>query len=188
MSDEQARDERHLRVGEPETSAVGVPGVAVSMRYALAEMGTARSVRTLLRVNQADGFDCPSCAWGDPAAGHRKHAEFCENGAKAVAWEATRKRVDAAFFAGHPVAFLRQQSDHWLESNGRLTGPVDLAPGGTHYEPGPWDAAFKPIAAKLAALPDPNRALFYTSGRASNEAAFAYQLLARRLGPNNLPD
>src|SRR6185312_4939950 len=92
MREVRTPDERQLRVGEPETSAVGVPGVAVSVRYALAEMGTARSVKTLLKVNQADGFDCPSCAWGDPAAGHRKHAEFCENGAKAVAWEATRKR------------------------------------------------------------------------------------------------
>jgi len=92
MRDVRPTDDGHLRVGEPETSAVGVPGGAVSMRYALAEMGTARSVKALLAVNQADGFDCPSCAWGDPAAGHRKHAEFCENGAKAVAWEATRKR------------------------------------------------------------------------------------------------
>src|SRR6201987_910589 len=158
------------------------------MRYALSEKGTARSVRTLLKVNQADGFDCPSCAWGDPAAEHRKHAEFCENGAKAVAWEATRKRVDAAFFAAHPVSFLRQQSDYWLESKGRLTEPMYLAPNGTNYEPISWDDAFRLIADRLRGLSDPNRALFYTSGRASNEAAFAYQLLARRLGTNNLPD
>src|ERR1700751_3548830 len=158
------------------------------MRYALSEKGTARSVRTLLKVNQADGFDCPSCAWGDPAAEHRKHAEFCENGAKAVAWEATRKRVDAAFFAAHPVSFLRQQSDYWLESKGRLTEPMYLAPNGTNYEPISWDDAFRLIAARLRGLTDPNRAVFYTSGRASNEAAFGYQLLARRLGTNNLPD
>jgi molybdopterin-dependent oxidoreductase alpha subunit len=181
-------DDGHLRVGEPETSAVGVPGVAVSMRYALSEMGTARSVRTLLRVNQADGFDCPSCAWGDPAVKDRKHAEFCENGAKAVAWEATRKRADAAFFAAHPVSFLRQQTDHWLESNGRLTEPMYLAAGATHYTPIGWDDAFRLVADRLRSLPDPDRAVFYTSGRASNEAAFAYQLLARRLGTNNLPD
>jgi Molybdopterin oxidoreductase len=111
-----------------------------------------------------------------------------ENGAKAVAWEATRKRVDADFFAAHPVAFLREQSDHWLESNGRLTEPMYLAPGATHYRTITWDEALRLIAAKLRALDDPNRALFYTSGRASNEAAFAYQLLARRLGTNNLPD
>src|SRR3984885_2119221 len=188
MSDEQARDERHLRVGEPETSAVGVPGVAVSMRYALSEMGPARSLRTLLRVNQAEGFDCPSCAWGDPAVKDRSHAEFCENGAKAVAWEATRKRVDAAFFAPPPVSFLREQTDHWLESNGRLTEPMYLADGAAHYAPIGWDDAFRLIAGRLRELPDPNRAVFYTSGRASNEAAFAYQLLARRLGTNNLPD
>jgi molybdopterin-dependent oxidoreductase alpha subunit len=181
-------DPGHLRVGEPETSAVGVPGVAVSMRYALSEMGTARSVRTLLRVNQADGFDCPSCAWGDPSVSDRKHAEFCENGAKAVAWEATRKRVDAAFFATHPVSFLREQSDHWLESNGRLTEPMYLAAGATHYAPIGWDDALRLVARRLRSLPDPDRAVFYTSGRASNEAAFAYQLLARRLGTNNLPD
>ena len=188
MNERREPDERQLKVGEPEESAAGVPGVAVSMRYALTEMGVTRSVRTLLKVNQTDGFDCPSCAWGDPAAGHRKHAEFCENGAKAVAWEATRKRVDAAFFAAHPVAGLRERSDHWLESNGRLTEPMYLAPGAAHYTPIGWDAAFRLIAAKLRALDDPNRAVFYTSGRTSNEAAFAYQLLARRLGTNNLPD
>src|SRR5487761_1884298 len=188
MSDVRTPDERQLKVGEPETSAVGVPGVAVSMRYALVEMGTACSVRTLLKVILSDRFDCPSCAWGDPAAGERKHAEFCENGAKAVAWEATRKRVDAAFFKAHPVAFLREQTDHWLESNGRLTEPMYLAAGATHYAPITWEDAFRLIAGRLRALDDPNRALFYTSGRASNEAAFAYQLLARRLGTNNLPD
>jgi molybdopterin-dependent oxidoreductase alpha subunit len=187
MEDPRTED-RNLKVGEPETAAAGIPGIAVSMRYALAEMGPSRTVRTLLKVNQVGGFDCPSCAWGDPAAGHRKHAEFCENGAKAVAWEATRKRVDAAFFGAHPVAFLRGQSDHWLESNGRLTEPVYLAEGASHYQPIGWDEAFKLIAGKLRALDDPNRAVFYTSGRASNEAAFAYQLLARRLGTNNLPD
>jgi molybdopterin-dependent oxidoreductase alpha subunit len=181
-------DEEKLKISAPESVAVGVPGVAVSMRYALSEMGPARSARTLLRVNQADGFDCPSCAWGDPAVEDRSHAEFCENGAKAVAWEATRKRVDAAFFAAHPVSFLRGQTDHWLESNGRLTEPMYLAEGAAHYTPIGWDAALRLVAGRLRELPDPNRAVFYTSGRASNEAAFAYQLLARRLGTNNLPD
>jgi molybdopterin-dependent oxidoreductase alpha subunit len=129
-----------------------------------------------------------SCAWADPALGRRKHAEFCENGAKSVAWEATRKRVDAAFFARHPVSFLREQSDHWLEANGRLTEPVYLAPGADRYVPIGWDEALAKIAGRLKSLADPNRAVFYTSGRASNEAAFVYQLLARRLGTNNLPD
>jgi molybdopterin-dependent oxidoreductase alpha subunit len=189
MSDQRAAgDKGNLRIGEPETAAAGLPGVTVAMRYAISEMGPARSARTLRRVNQADGFDCPSCAWADPDVRHRKHAEFCENGAKAVAWEATRKRADAAFFARYPVSFLREQTDHWLESSGRLTEPMYLAPGAAHYAPLSWDEAFKLVAAKLLSLPDPNRAVFYTSGRASNEAAFAYQLLARRLGTNNLPD
>ncbi|MCW2934725.1 MAG: oxidoreductase alpha (molybdopterin) subunit [Actinomycetia bacterium] len=184
----QSADDGEIRIGKPETSAVGIPGVAVSMRYALSEMGPVRSAQTLLKVNQADGFDCPSCAWADPAVRDRKHAEFCENGAKAVAWEATRKRTDASFFAAHPVSFLREQTDHWLEANGRLTEPMYLAPDATHYVPVSWDDALKVVGAKLRPLPDPNRAVFYTSGRASNEAAFAYQLLARRFGTNNLPD
>jgi molybdopterin-dependent oxidoreductase alpha subunit len=184
----QSAGDGEIRIEKPETSAVGIPGIAVSMRYALSEMGPARAARTLLKVNQADGFDCPSCAWADPAVRDRKHAEFCENGAKAVAWEATRKRVDPAFFAAHPVSLLREQADHWLEASGRLTEPMHLAPGATHYVPVSWDDALKLVAARLRSLPDPNRAVFYTSGRASNEAAFAYQLLARRLGTNNLPD
>lgn len=187
MADQPAESEE-LRIGKPETSAAGIGSIAVTMRYALTEMGPARSVQTLLKLNQADGFDCPSCAWADPDPGHRKHAEFCENGAKAVAWEATRKRADAGFFAAHPVSFLREQSDHWLEANGRLTEPMYLAPGATHYAPVSWDEALKLVGTRLRSLPDPNRAVFYTSGRTSNEAAFAYQLLARRLGTSNLPD
>jgi molybdopterin-dependent oxidoreductase alpha subunit len=173
---------------KPETSAVGVPAILSSTRLALAEMGTVRSVRTLTKVNHTDGFDCPSCAWPDPDPGHRKLAEFCENGARAVAWEATRKRVDRTFFEHHSIAELRKQSDHWLESNGRLAEPMYLAPEATHYTPINWDDALDLITARLKSLRDPNRAVFYTSGRASNEAAFSYQLLARRLGTNNLPD
>ncbi|MDP9118501.1 MAG: FdhF/YdeP family oxidoreductase [Actinomycetota bacterium] len=174
------------RIGKPKKSAVGIPGIAHSLQYALTEMGAARTAQTLLRMNHVDGFDCPSCAWPDPD--RRKPAEFCENGAKAVAWEATRKRVDAAFFAAHSVADLRAQADHWLEHNGRLTEPMYLAPGATHYAPISWDDAISLTARRLGAMSDPNRAAFYTSGRASNEAAFVYQLLARRLGTNNLPD
>ena len=138
--DAYLKDDANLRIGEPETAAVGVPGVAVSMRYALSEMGTARSVRTLLRVNQADGFDCPSCAWADPSVKDRKHAEFCENGAKAVAWEATRKRADAAFFAAHPIAFLREQSDQLRAHRARRDQAEPVAP------------AYRPRGAR-AALP-----------------------------------
>ncbi|MBV9592259.1 MAG: molybdopterin-dependent oxidoreductase, partial [Actinobacteria bacterium] len=173
-------------VGHRKRSAVGLPGIAHSMQYALEEMGPARSARTLLRMNHIDGFDCPSCAWPDPD--RRKPAEFCENGAKAVAWEATRKRVDESFFAEHSVPFLREQTDHWLEANGRLTQPMHLAEGDDHYRPISWTAAFELMATTLRELPDPARAAFYTSGRTSNEAAFVYQLLARRLGSNNLPD
>ena len=173
-------------VGQRQRSAVGLPGIAHSMQYALEEMGPTRSARTLLRMNHVDGFDCPSCAWPDPA--NRKAAEFCENGAKAVAWEATKKHIDAKFFAAHSLAHLSEQTDHWLESNGRLTEPMYLPEGATHYRPISWDAAFQLTASHLRGLADPNRALFYTSGRASNEAAFVYQLLARQLGTNNLPD
>jgi oxidoreductase alpha (molybdopterin) subunit len=183
MADETKEE---IHVGPPKKTAVGIPGIAHSMQYALEEMGPVRSARTLLRMNHIDGFDCPSCAWPDPD--RRKAAEFCENGAKAVAWEATRKRVDRGFFAANSIAVLREQPDHWLEHNGRLTEPMHLAPGATHYTPISWDDAFTLIADRLKAMDDPNRAVFYTSGRASNEAAFVYQLLARRLGTNNLPD
>ncbi|WP_310961448.1 FdhF/YdeP family oxidoreductase [Nocardioides terrisoli] len=175
-------------VGPPKTGSVGLPGIAESMRYAAREMGASRSLATLLKMNHVDGFDCPSCAWPDPEPGERKAAEFCENGAKAVAWEATRKRVTPAFFAEHSIDDLRGLTDHELERFGRLTEPMYLPPGATHYQPIGWDAAFTLVADRLKALDDPNRAVFYTSGRASNEAAFVYQLLARRLGTNNLPD
>ncbi|MGH3416177.1 MAG: molybdopterin-dependent oxidoreductase, partial [Actinocrinis sp.] len=176
------------KVEQPKTSAVGFPGIGHAMQYALEEMGPVRSLRTLTALNQVDGFDCPSCAWPDPEPGQRKTAEFCENGAKATAWEATRKRADRDFFATHSIEQLRGLDDHQLEWHGRLTEPMYLAPGATHYSPIGWEQALRLVADRLLALPDPNRALFYTSGRASNEAAFAYQLLARRLGTNNLPD
>ncbi|MGC1238876.1 MAG: FdhF/YdeP family oxidoreductase [Acidimicrobiales bacterium] len=177
-----------VRVEKPKTSAVGIPAIRHAMQYAVSEMGVARSAKTLHALNQTDGFDCPSCAWPDPKAGDRSFAEFCENGAKATAWEATRDRVDREFFATHSVSELRKQDSHTLEHHGRLTEPMHLAPGADHYVPITWDDAFAVIADRLRALPHPNRAAFYTSGRASNEAAFVYQLLARRLGTNNLPD
>jgi molybdopterin-dependent oxidoreductase alpha subunit len=142
--------------------------------------------RTLLRQNQPDGFDCPGCAWPD-----RQHAstfEFCENGVKAVAAEATSKRVTPAFFAAHTVTELLEQSDFELEQHGRLTDPMVYDAQTDHYVPIAWDDAFALIARHLRALPDPNQAAFYTSGRASNEAAFLYQLFVRRYGTNNFPD
>lgn len=182
------KPEDAITVHQPESVAVGRVAVQVSLKRAISEMGVARGARALTAMNQVDGFDCPSCAWPDPQAGHRSHAEFCENGAKAVSWEATRDRVGRTFFATHSIDELRAQSDHELERNGRLTEPMYLAPGATHYEPISWDDALALCAARLKAMPSANRAAFYTSGRASNEAAFVFQLLARRLGTNNLPD
>ena len=184
MTDQHA--DQQPEVGTPEHAAVGIPAIYWSLKYAQEEMGPKRAAQTLLKMNHIDGFDCPSCAWPDPD--RRKTAEFCENGAKAVAWEATRKRVGADFFAEHSVADLLTHDDHWLERQGRLTEPMYVRPGGTHYEPITWDAAFRLVADRLRGMESPDRAVFYTSGRASNEAAFVYQLLARRLGTNNLPD
>ncbi len=168
-------------------TAAGVPAVLVALRRSLAQMGLLRTVETLARVNQREGFDCPGCAWPE-APGGRRVAEFCENGAKAVAEEATRRVVTPDFFAAHPVAELAGKSEYWLSQQGRLTDPVVLRPGDTHYRPISWDGAFALIAEHLHALPSPDGAVFYTSGRTSNEAAFLYQLLVRSFGTNNLPD
>ncbi len=166
--------------------AAGPGAVFSSLRYAAQTSGLARGVPALARVNQQQGFDCPGCAWPDPD--HRSFAEFCENGARAVAHEADARRADAAFFAGHDVASLREKTGHWLEHQGRLVEPMVLRPGAAHYAPIAWGEAFSLIAEHLRALPSPDAAAFYTSGRASNEAAFLYQLFARALGTNNLPD
>lgn len=167
--------------------AGGISAVLTSMKHAWREMGAGRSVKTLLKLNQKDGFDCPGCAWPDPD-GERAHAEFCENGVKAVAEEATLKRVTSEFFEKWSVAELSRKSDYWLGKQGRLTIPMWLPEGATHYRPVSWDNAFSIIAAELNALTSPDEALFYTSGRTSNEAAFLYQLFVRQFGTNNLPD
>jgi molybdopterin-dependent oxidoreductase alpha subunit len=184
-----ARDKGdELHVSEPKITSVGIPGVRHAMKYALSEMGLARSASTLLKLNQVRGFDCPGCAWPDPNSDGRSHLEFCENGAKAVAWEATRSRVGREFFATHSISQLRALEDHDLEHHGRLSEPMHLAPGADHYVAISWPDAIRLTAERLAAMTSADRAAFYTSGRASNEAAFVYQLLARRLGTNNLPD
>jgi molybdopterin-dependent oxidoreductase alpha subunit len=180
--------EPDLRVGKPKAHAAGVRGVAVSMERALGQMGPARTARTLAKLNQADGFDCMSCAWPDPDPEHRHKAEFCENGAKAVAEEATKARATPEFFAEHSIAELDRHDELWLGQQGRITHPMVKRPGGTHYEPIGWDEAFQLVAGHLNALATPDQAVFYTSGRASNEAAFAYQLFIRAYGTNNLPD
>ncbi|MEU5078681.1 MULTISPECIES: FdhF/YdeP family oxidoreductase [Streptomyces] len=174
------------QVAEPKHAAAGLPAIRHTLRVAQRQMGVKRTALTLLRVNQKDGFDCPGCAWPEPD--HRHAAEFCENGAKAVAEEATLRRVTPEFFAAHSVADLSGRSGYWLGQQGRLTHPVYLPEDGTHYEPVSWERAFDIIAEEIAALGSPDEAVFYTSGRTSNEAAFLYQLFARELGTNNLPD
>lgn len=180
--------DKDLEVHAPKHWAAGVPGVRVAMEHALRQMGPRRTALTLINLNQADGFDCPGCAWPEPDPKHRHTAEFCENGAKAVAEEATTRRITREFFATHPVSELGTRSDFWLGQQGRLTEPVVKRPGSDRYEPISWEDAFGLVAAELRGLDDPDRAVFYTSGRTSNEAAFLYQLFARQLGTNNLPD
>ncbi|MFF5493065.1 FdhF/YdeP family oxidoreductase [Streptomyces aquilus] len=174
------------QVAGPQHAAAGLPAVGHSLRISQQQMGLKRTALTLLRVNQKEGFDCPGCAWPEPE--HRHTFEFCENGAKAVAEEATLRRVTPEFFAAHPVSDLATRSGYWLGQQGRLTHPMYLPEGGTHYEPVTWERAFDIVAEEIAALDSPDEALFYTSGRTSNEAAFLYQLFARELGTNNLPD
>jgi molybdopterin-dependent oxidoreductase alpha subunit len=176
-----------LEIKQASSVAGGIPAIVQTAKHAWREMGARRSLKTLLAVNQKDGFDCPGCAWPEPD-NERSHAEFCENGAKAVAEEATRKRVTPEFFKEWSVAELSKKSDFWLGKQGRLTHPMLLRRGSEHYEPVSWDEAFALVAAELNTLASPDEAIFYTSGRASNEAAFLYQLFVRQFGTNNLPD
>ncbi|MDT5194647.1 MAG: hypothetical protein QOH20_1401 [Mycobacterium sp.] len=180
-------DEHATVISGPEHEAAGVKAVMVSLHRGLEQMGPVRTAATLSRLNQRHGFDCPGCAWPEEPGG-RKLAEFCENGAKAVAEEATKRRVTPEFFARHSVDELAEQPEYWLSQQGRLTHPMVLAPGDTHYRPIGWDDAYRLITDELRSLDNPDEALFYTSGRTSNEAAFLYQLLVRSFGTNNLPD
>lgn len=179
--------EKDLIVSEPEQTAAGLDAVISATKNVFGKMGVVRGTRGMLKVNQPGGFDCPSCAWPDPD-NHRTFAEFCENGAKAMADEATKKRVGRDLFEQYSVEALARQSDQWLNDQGRLTEPVILREGSKHYEPISWEAAFETIATKLNSLASPDEAVFYTSGRTSNEAAFLYQLFVRQFGTNNLPD
>lgn len=179
-------DESKLSLTKPKTTAVGLPAVANALKISLEQMGPLRSIQTLLAVNQVDGFDCMGCAW--PEHEKRNAAEFCENGAKAVAEEATRRRVTPEFFAKHSIADLKTRDDYWLGQQGRLTHPMLLEEGATHYRPIEWDDAYELIAQEIRDMEHPDQSVFYTSGRTSNEAAFAYQLLVRGIGTNNLPD
>ncbi|WP_326764997.1 FdhF/YdeP family oxidoreductase [Streptomyces sp. NBC_01591] len=174
------------RVEPAQHAAAGLSAVAHSLLIAQQQMGVRRTAQTLLKVNQKNGFDCPGCAW--PEGDKRHTAEFCENGAKAVAEEATLRRVTPDFFAAHPVADLATRSGYWLGQQGRITQPMYLPEGADRYEAVTWERAFAVIAEELGALASPDEALFYTSGRTSNEAAFLLQLFAREFGTNNLPD
>ncbi|RMF30638.1 MAG: hypothetical protein D6765_02945, partial [Bacteroidetes bacterium] len=158
-----------------------------SLRHVWNEMNLRTCLPTLFRVNQVGGFDCPGCAWPDPQERSRL-GEYCENGVKALAEEATTRRVGPAFFQRHSVAELSRWPDFRLGKSGRLTHPMILRPGATHYEPLEWEEAFRLIARELQSLGSPDEAVFYTSGRTSNEAAFLYQLFVRQFGTNNLPD
>lgn len=176
-----------LHVSEPLKTAAGLKAIKETMTNAFGKMGVVHATRGLLKLNQKGGIDCQSCAWPDPDE-KRTIAEFCESGAKALADEGMSKKIDAAFFARYSVAELSEKDDYWMGSQGRLTTPVVLRPGATHYEPISWPDAFELIAAELNGLESPDEAIFYTSGRTSNEAAFLYQLFVRQFGTNNLPD
>lgn len=177
-----------LRLGEIKKVAAGIPAVMSSFRQVFGEAGLARGWRGLWHLNKKGGFDCPSCAWPDPDDERSGIAEYCENGAKAVAEEATAKRLMADFFAENSVADLAKLTDFEVGRKGRIGEPMYLAEGATHYQPISWDAAFDKIGQALNELASPNEAIFYTSGRTSNEAAFLYQLFVREYGTNNLPD
>ena len=175
------------KLSKPKNSAAGIPAVISTAKYGLGNMGVLGSIKNLARVNDFNGFDCPGCAWPDPDK-HRSFAEFCENGAKAVADEGTRNRADINFWSQWSVSDLSKKSDHWLNSQGRITQPMILMPESEYYVPISWNESFDIIADNLVSLDNPDQAIFYTSGRTSNEAAFLWQLLARRFGTNNLPD
>ena len=177
----------NLRIGRASKEAAGIPAIWNTMLYGIGEMGPVRSTEAFLKINQVTGFDCQSCAWPSPDK-KRKIFEFCENGAKAVSDESTKKRIGAEFFAKYSIAELAAKSDYWLNQQGRLTSPMVRHANATHYQPITWADAFAMIAQELNGLDSPNQACFYTSGKTTNEPAFLLQLFARQFGTNNLPD
>ena len=177
-----------LRITEPKSNAAGLPGIKVAMDHAFREMGPVKAFQALAKLNQKDGFDCPGCAWPDPDDKRSLLAEYCENGAKALAEEGTRKKVGPSFFEKYSVSDLSSWSDFELGKSGRLTHPVVKLPGSDRYQKIEWERAFELIASELNQLSSPDEAIFYTSGRSSNEAAFLWGLFARCFGTNNLPD
>ncbi len=181
-------EQEQIKITAPPTTAAGITAVRSSVKHALRELSIKTCSKTFFSVNQMNGFDCPGCAWPDPDEHRSGLGEYCENGAKAIAEEATSKRLTAAFFAKHSIQELSNWSDFKIGKSGRLTEPMILREGSQHYEPISWDDAFQFIATELNALASPDEAIFYTSGRTSNEAAFLYQLFVRQFGTNNLPD
>ena len=179
-------DNNHLKIGSKKSIAAGIPAATSSMIHGIKKMGVTKTIKTLTTVNQPSGFDCPGCAWPDPK--HATTFEFCENGAKAVADEAMKGNVNPNFFSKYTVQELSQKSDYWLNNQGRITDPMILRKGENRYKPISWNDAFELINSKIKQSSDPNRSVFYTSGRTSNEAAFLYQLFVRTLGTNNMPD
>ena len=175
-----------LKLKKPKKVAAGIPAITSSVNHSLKKMGVTRTIKTLAMVNQKQGFDCPGCAWPDPDK--PSSFEFCENGAKAVADEATKSRVTPDFFAKNSIQSLSEKSDYWLNNQGRITHPMYLEPGSSFYKEISWDEALNKISERISKSDDPNKSVFYTSGRTSNEAAFLYQLFARTLGTNNMPD
>ena len=177
-----------IQVTEIPSSAVGIKAIISALTHIKDEVGIVKGIRLLKNINQKNGFDCPGCAWPDPDAKRAFLAEYCENGAKAVAEEATKNKVSPLFFATHSVAALSKLSDYEIGKSGRITQPMYLPEGKDHYEEISWEAAFSIVGEELNSLDSPDEALFYTSGRTSNEAAFLYQLFVRQFGTNNLPD
>ncbi|AHF16321.1 FdhF/YdeP family oxidoreductase [Niabella soli] len=177
-----------LKLTKVEKWAAGVPAVMAAVSDLIGEKTLIRGTRALFKMNQVGGFDCPSCAWPDPDDERSPLGEYCENGAKALAEEATTKKITAEFFKENSVYDLAQLDDYSIGKMGRLTEPMYMPQNGTHYQPISWDDAFKKIAAHLNALATPDEAAFYTSGRTSNEASFMYQLFAKEYGTNNMPD
>ncbi len=179
-------DTNSLKIKKDKSDAAGIPAATSSLFHGLKKMGAIKTVKTLTTVNQPAGFDCPGCAWPDPK--HSSAFEFCENGAKAVADEAMKGGVNPEFFAKYTVQELSQKSDFWLNNQGRITHPMVLKKGSDKYTPIDWKEAIQLVSDKINDSNDPNKSVFYTSGRTSNEAAFLYQLFARTLGTNNMPD
>ncbi|MCB9347137.1 MAG: FdhF/YdeP family oxidoreductase [Lewinellaceae bacterium] len=177
-----------IRIVEAKDRAAGIPSVLAAMSHVKKYVPPRDALKVMSRLNQKGGIDCPGCAWPDPEDERSKLGEYCENGIKAISEEAQKTTIGREFFTQHPIAEMLKWSDFEIGKKGRLAEPMLLQEGGSHYEPVSWQAAFQLIGKELNALSSPDEAVFYTSGRTSNEAAFLYQLFVREYGTNNLPD